>query len=122
VHDPALLDVLTKLRAPSAREVAKLVKKIEKLGARADVLQELPESAKTDTALDRLAERCDALDQTYYAMSAAFLAEVEAELAESGAEPLKRARKRARAPRRSTASLTPAKSSSRSSSPSRARR
>ncbi len=92
VHDPALLAVLSKLRSPRAREVAKLVKKIEKLGARADVLQDKPESARIDAALDRLAERCDAVDQAYYAISAEFLVEVEAELAGSVAKPLKRGR------------------------------
>lgn len=83
MHDPALLEVLSKLRSPVAREVAKLVRKIDKLGSRADVLEALPESAKTDAALERLAERCHAVDQAYFAMSAEFLAEVEGELAEA---------------------------------------
>ena len=80
VHDPALLGVLGELRSPLAREVAKLVKKMAKIGVRSDALDALDESPKVDAAYERLAERCGAVDDAYYAMRAAFLTEVEAEL------------------------------------------
>ena len=77
VHDPALLAVLGELRTPHAREVAKLVKKMAKIGARSDILDGQDESPKVEAAYGRLAERCGAVDNVYYAMRAALLGEVE---------------------------------------------
>lgn len=81
VHDPALLEVLSELRFPLAREVSKLVKKTAKIGVRSDILDAHAGSAKVDAAYERLAERCGAVDEAYYGMRAAFLAEVETVLA-----------------------------------------
>ncbi len=79
-RDQALLDVLQALTTPRRKPIMAIVQRVDKLAIRAEALESRPESARTNAALDRLAERCTALDEAYGAVREKFLAAVEEEL------------------------------------------
>jgi len=84
-QDAVLSNDLRAVKSVAARKVRALLARIDRIAARAAVLEGLPESRATTAKLDRLAVRCAAIDEAYAALRESFLDDVEAHLAAQSA-------------------------------------
>ncbi len=84
-QDAVLSNDLRAVKSVAARKVRALLARIDRIAARAAVLESLPESRATTAKLDRLAVRCADIDDAYAALRESFLDDVEAHLAAQSA-------------------------------------